>query len=214
MLAVLAGCGGAAAAPDRPVDAGELGQQAERASELDGSYRLVFTWSLNEPGMRVSGRGVARIESPYRARLDLFASNGERIVAAALVNDELRIPEGMPNVIPATPLLWASLGVFRPGQGMAPAGASLEGSERSTIRYRVAGGGELEARLQSRKLTHMELRDANGVRQEIRVTLPPDERFPREALYRHHGEVRELRMTLEEIEHVETYPSDVWTPGG
>ncbi|TVP53724.1 MAG: hypothetical protein EA351_14650 [Gemmatimonadales bacterium] len=211
--ALLSACASAPAEEAPPVDAGQLGQQAEQASVLDGSYRLVFQWTLNEPGVRISGRGVARVEGPYRARLDLFTSNGERIAAAALVGDDLRIPAGMPNIIPMSSMLWASLGVFRPGPGMAPAGATLDGPERSQIRYRVAGGGELRADLLRRKLEHMEMRGADGVRQEVRLSLPAGERFPREAVYRHHGDVRELRMTLEQVEHVETYPSDVWNPG-
>lgn len=199
--------------PDPPVDSGELIRAAAAASELEGAHRLVFQWSLNEPGMRVSGRGVARIEDPYRARIDLFASNGERIAAAALVGDDLHIPAGMPNVIPETTLLWASLGVFRPRVGMSAAGATLDGDRRAEVRYRVPGGGELTAELLERRIRYMELRGAGGERQDVRLELVAGESFPRLAVYRHHGEVRELRLVLEEVEPVESYPEDIWTPG-
>lgn len=213
-LALLAGCGGAPPAPPAPsVDQAGIAREAERASALDAPYRLVFQWSLVEPGLRVSGRGVARVEPPYRARLDLFASSGERIATAALVGDDLRVPTGMPAVMPPAPLLWGTLGVFRPGDRTSPAGGTLDGDDRSALRYRLVGGGELEVRLLGERVERMQLDGADGARQEVRVTLPAGERFPREAVYRHHGATRELRLTLESVEHVESYPSDIWSPG-
>lgn len=207
-------CGGPRAAPPLPtVDAGQVARQAEDASALDAPYRLVFEWSLNEPGLRVSGRGVARIEPPYRARLDLFARNGERIAAAALVDDDLRLPGGLPDIFPPAPLLWGALGVFRPGPGASITGGTLDGEGRSELRFRFAGGDEVRARLLDRRVERMDRTDARGQREELRVNLDAGERFPRETVYRHLGAVRELRLTLESVEHVESYPSGIWTPG-
>ncbi len=207
------GCGpGPAPAAAPAIDAGTLGRQAEQVSALDGSYRILFDWTLNEPGMRLQGRGVARVEGPFRARLDLFTANGERVASAALVDDEMRVPQGMADFVPSAPLLWGTLGVFRPGPG-APAEATRADGERSFIRYRMAGGGEISYFLLDRRLDRMEVVSAGGVREELRLTRDRGERFPREAVYRHHGATRELRLALEAVEHVEAYPSDIWVPG-
>lgn len=179
---------------------------------LDASYRIYFEWSVTEPGVRLSGRGVARVEGPFRARLDLFAPNGERVAAAALVDDDLRIPSGMGDLVPPATLLWGTLGVFRPGPGTAPTEATRAESGHSFIRYRVAGGGELSYTLLDRRVERMERVSAQGVREELRLTRDRGERFPREAVYRHHGSTRELRLSLESVEYVEAFPSDIWAP--
>ena len=68
--------------------------------------------------------GVARLQHPDRARLDLFMENGEAVLAASLVEDQLRAREGTRlQVVPSPALLWASLGVFRPGEGVTLLGA-------------------------------------------------------------------------------------------
>jgi hypothetical protein len=211
---LLGGCGTPPApAPAPTIDAGALGRQAEDLSVLDASYRILFQWSLVEPGRRLNGRGVARVEAPYRARLDLFASNGERVAAAALVEDELRIPPGMGEFIPGASLLWGSLGVFRPGPGTLAVEATRNSGDQASIRYRIAGGGELAYQLRDRRVERLDVVSAEGLREELRLTRHPAERFPREAVYRHHGATRELRIALESVEHVEAYPSDVWSPG-
>ncbi len=214
VILLVAGCGTTPApAPGPAIDAGSMGRQAQEASTLDGSYRIYFDWSLNEPGMRLSGRGVARVEGPFRARLDLFLGNGERVAAAALVDDDLRIPSGMGDFVPPATLLWGSLGVFRPGPGTAPMEATRSDGGHASIRYRVAGGGELSYILLDRWVERMERVSAQGVREDLRLTRDRGERFPREAVYRHHGATRELRLTLESVEYVEAFPSDVWNPG-
>lgn len=208
------GCAsGPAPAPAPTIDAGALGRQAQETSVLDASYRILFEWSLNEPGMRLNGRGVARVEGPFRARLDLFTPNGERVASAALVDDDLRIPPGVGDFVPPATLLWGTLGVFRPGPGTAPMEATRGDDERASIRYRVAGGGELSYALRDRRVERMDAVSATGVREELRLTRDRGERFPREAVYRHHGATRELRLTLDTVEYVESFPSDIWTPG-
>lgn len=213
-LLLVAGCASPPQGPAGPsVDAAELSRTAVDASLLDEPYRLVFDWSVNEPDLRASGRGVARVEPPYRARIDLFSSNGDRILVAALVDDEVRVPEGLPATVPPGPLLWGVLGVLRPGPGAHPSGGDRSSGVPSRIQYRIAGGGELDVRLSSGRIERMDLRDGSGAREEVRLRFGEGERFPREATYRHHGDVRELRLQLEDVQRVEVFPSDIWSPG-
>jgi len=211
---VTSGCASAPSLPPlAPVDAGRLARAAEGASALEGAYRLVFEWSLDEPSTRLRGRGVARVEGPYRARLDLFLSNGERAAAAALVEDELRTAEGGRADLPPAPFLWGALGVFRPGESSLLAGGSGSRTGMSELRYAPTGGGELRFRLENGRLEGIEAVRADRAVEELWLEQEQGARFPRQATYRHVREVRELRITLESVENVETFPSEIWDPG-
>jgi hypothetical protein len=102
---------------------------------------------------RFNGRGVARIEPPYHARLDLFGPRGDTYLSAALVDDQIRLPPGVQAVqLPPPALMWAVLGVVAP-----PAEAVLVGTrqdpERAELYYEledstsaVRAGGRLAAK--------------------------------------------------------------------
>lgn len=215
LLAVLAGCA-SVPPPIVPEDPAPIERLAQSESPLDRPYRVVFRWSFQEPGARMNGQGVARIEPPFRARLDLFASNGERIATAALLDDELRIPPGMDGIpLPPVAMLWGALGVFRPGPGLYGVTASRSGSDRAELRYLAREGGDLRVRIRGGRMESMERILADGGRQELRLTLSSGaERFPSDALFRDLVAVRELRITMESVEAVESYPLDVWDPRG
>ncbi len=209
----LGGCASAAPLPPLALlDAGQLARAAEGVSALDAAYRLVFEWSLDEPSARLRGRGVARIEPPYRARLDLFLTNGERAAAAALVEDELRTAEGGRADLPPPPFLWGAFGVFRPGESSVLEGGTGTRTGASELRYLPAGGGELRFQLENGRLQGMEVVSADRAVEQLQLVLPEGERFPRQAMYRNLEQVRELRITLEAVESVETFPSEIWDP--
>ncbi len=213
LLAALGGCASAPPPPTPTVDAGAVQREAEEASILDRPYRVEFAWEFQEPGVRIRGRGVARVEPPYRARLDLFSANGERLAAAALVDDALRVPAGMAVPVPPAPMLWGALGVFRPGPGTYAAQATRPGSDRSTLRFLSSEGGEVNFSFRDRRIERVERSAEGGVREDLRVRFgPPEERFPREATWRDMAAVRELRITTESVEVVESYPSHIWNP--
>lgn len=212
-LIALVGCAGSGpVVEERPLNAGQLASSAERASALDAPYRLVFDWTLNEPGRRIQGQGVARVEPPYRARLDLFARNGERITAAALVDGELRLPEGQAPLLPRPTLLWGVLGVFRPERSMGLAGGSWRSDGGAELRYLPGGDSELLVRLRDSRVQEMLRRSGGRTVEELRIQRADGERFPRESTYRDLAQTRELRMTLESVEHVESFPTDIWNP--
>lgn len=199
--------------PDADVGAEALA--AEERTRPGRPTRLVFRWRAREPGFRGSGMGMARIEPPYRARLDLFLDNGEAAAIAALVGDELRIPRSLPTeLVPPAPLLWAALGVFRPGTGAE----MLQGTiERGTmdVRYRLAGGGEVRFRLRDGALVDAELLESGSAVQRVFVSGTDRHAvYPAEATYRNLSDYRELELALEAVEHVDPFPSDIWTPHG
>jgi hypothetical protein len=199
--------------PVTPGDAGQAELRASEVSALDAPYSLEFEWSVTEPGMRVRGRGVARVEPPYRARLDLFTGAGERIAAAALVNDHLRVPPGMPDVLPPPALLWGALGVFRPGDPVDLLGGRRHGDGATELRYSLPGDEELRYVLRGFRIPEMELRRNGRAREELRLVQADGDRFPREAVYRQLEQVRELKITLERVDHAESYHPSIWTPG-
>lgn len=165
--------------------------------------------------MRVNGRGVARIEPPYRARLDLFLGNGETVISAALVNGELRLPPGAPdNILPPQDLMWGTLGVFRPEAGTELIGGDRLEGQGLQLRYRHEDGHELHYFLAAGVLRSLELLEGGYVVQRVEVAEEQEGRYPSEATYRNLAAFRELKITRESLDVVSPYPSDIWSPLG
>lgn len=97
-----------------------------------------FSWTLNESGTRLQGRGVARFEAPRRLRVDLFGPRGETYLSAALVGDSVRLRSAAPAgvALPSPALLWGALGVVRPPTGAAAVAGSSADTAVS-VRYRA-----------------------------------------------------------------------------
>lgn len=200
--------------PGPPLDPGQEALALERATRLEGPVRVVFEWSLDEPGLRARGRGVARMEPPDRARLDLFSSSGETVLRAAMVGDELRLPPGAQgSMVPPPALFWSALGIFRPGTGSFLAGGERADGDEVRLDYLLAGRQELRYRLRSRRVEGVELGRDGEVFERLSLVPAPDARFPRETVYRHLADFRELRFTLETVDEVDAFPPDIWTPG-
>ena len=185
----------------------------ERVTRLEEPTRILFEWSLNEQGTRVRGRGIARIEPPFRARLDLFMGNGETVARAALVDDELRLPPGVPQgIIPPAHLLWTALGVFRPGRDAAFLGAEREAGGGISLRYLYPNGQELRYRLEGRTILEAELLEDGHTIQRVSIAPDGEGSYPEEATYRDLTSFRELTLTRQSVENVEFYPPDIWFP--
>ena len=219
VLAAAALLGLAACAPRPPavvvptVSGEQLALALEDQTALAEPIRVVFSWQLNEAGIRVKGRGVARIEPPYKARLDLFLGNGETVVRAALVDGELRLPPGAPQgILPPPDLMWGVLGVFRPEFGIELLGAEGTGDGALRLRYRYPDARELNFGVQGGRIRTVEiLREGHAV-ERVELGLEEGNRYPAEATYRNLAAFRELKLTRESVERVESYPPDIWDP--
>ncbi len=193
-------------------DAAGLADRLESGTSLQEPIRVLFEWSLNDAGVRVKGRGVARIEPPYKARLDLFY-NGETVVRAALVDGELRLPPGTPdNILPPPDLMWGVLGVFRPETGTELLGADELEDGSVQLRYRYRDGRLLTFRVADGRVRSMELLDGGHVVQRVELDLGEGSRYPEEATYRNLADFRELKLTRDSLERVGPYPPDIWDP--
>lgn len=175
--------------------------------------QIVFRWRAQEPDYRDGGTGVARVEPPYRARLDLFRDNGETVLSAALVEDELRIPAGLPTeLVPPAPLMWAVFGVFRPGAGAAMVNGRIT---RGTmvLNYDLPNRELVRFQLRDRAVVNVERLERGAVVETVFISDREGETiFPTEATYRNLPGYRELRLTLESIDHVDPFPPDIWYP--
>lgn len=213
---LLSGCMATASAPPAgpAIQADEVASTAQYLTRPEAPTRLLFEWSLTEPGLRSRGRGVARVEPPYRARLDLFTPQGEAVAVAAMEGEEVSLPPGSPTVLPPPTFLWAALGVFRPDDGAVLLGGEGVEDGQVVLRYRLAGGEELHFRMERRMIHEVELlRGGRVVERMTREMSATDEaNGAGEAVYRDLVAVRELRVRLESREEVESFPPDIWRP--
>lgn len=213
--AVLGSCGGPGQVVivEAPLNVQELVLRVETGERLQTPLRVVFDWEMAERGgARVDGRGAARLEPPYKARLDLFLGNGEPAGAASLVDDDLRLPTQLPpSVLPPPNLLWAALGVFRPGLGTALLGAERVEGGRIDVRYGLPGDEVAVYRLLDGRIERVEVTRGGTVVQ--RLTVERDALgVPVEALFRDLVDVRELRLIRESVAQTEPFPADIWRP--
>jgi hypothetical protein len=190
-------------------------QEALSATMPDSPVQITFDFRLREADLRFAGRGVARVEPPYRLRIDLFSNRGEGLFRAALVESELRIPPGVPiELAPPPALLWAALGVFRPDAELQLLdGRSGEGGSL-TLRYGSAAKEELLFRLARGLLARAEIREDGHLTEEVDLEL--DDGYERvvKTVYRNHPMFVELTFSLESVENVESFPADIWFPEG
>jgi len=191
----------------------QLALALENKTALQEPVRIVFEWQLNEAGVRVRGRGVARIEPPYKARLDLFLGSGQTVIRAALVEGDLRLPPGAPEgILPPADLMWGVLGVFRPLVGTELLGAERLEDGAFRLRYRYANARELYFRVEDGRVRSVETLQGGHAVERVELGLEDGSPYPAEATYRNLAAFRELKLTRQSVERVESYPPDIWDP--
>jgi hypothetical protein len=182
----------AATAPDRPVQAR-------------------FQWRALEGESRFTGQGVARIQGPYHARLDLFGPRGDTYLTAALVGDDLRLPPGVGAAqLPPPALMWAVLGVVAPPADAVLVGTREQGG-RSELYYRV-DDSTLRYVLEAGRLRDVRW-EGGGRRMVVELRGQGGFGLPAQATYRDFAAVVELALNLEGVDEVESFPSEIWRPG-
>lgn len=189
-----------------------LEREVVDATAPDRPLRVRFAWSLRDRDAHFEGNGVARIEPPYRVRLDLFGPRGELYAAVAIVNGELRVPPQSADApIPPPSLLWSTLGVLLP-----PAGAQLVATRREGARLHLEYRGERgrwRFEVEDQRLRHAGWEPTDGGQHTVELEGTAPFELPEQAVYRDWAAFRELSLTLDEVEHVEPFPPETWVLG-
>ncbi len=193
-----------------------------RADDMRGRNRLhdpgqlVFTWRAREPDFRIFGSGVARVEPPDKARLDLFTDNGETVLVAVVIGDEVLTPAAAVPVMPFPhpALLWAALGVFRPGQhSILIEGHVSRGAGTLLYRDRRSTTGQLRFGWRDQSVTEVSVLDGGSVVESLTIDHGSDDMpYPNRAEYRNLRDFREMTIELEQYHVVDSFPADIWTP--
>lgn len=100
--------------------------------------RVVFRWTYTERGFQLTGDGVARVQPPDSARLDVFLGGGFGGGTAFLIGDSVIVGGGpmMQRVLPAPPLLWAAFGRL----DVPPARDTIVRVDGDTLRADIGSG--------------------------------------------------------------------------
>ena len=193
------------------LDADQAVLRASRENPFPNTSLVIFRWSVREPDLRIGGSGFARLQHPDRARLDLFMDNGEAVLAVSLVEDRLRAREGTRlQVVPSPALLWAFLGVFRPGEDATRLDGEFFDGDVFRLRYQLPDGDELRYLLRSGRVTEVELRHEGNAVHRVVLNQESGGQLPSEATYRNLASFSELKVTVETVERVDSHPSDIW----
>ena len=199
--------------PDLDLEA--VAEDALAGTMPDSPVQINFDFRLKEADLRFEGRGVARVEPPYRVRIDLFTKQGEALFRAALVDGDLRIPPGVPRELAPPPaLLWAALGVFRPDSRLRLEGGRGGGNGTVTLRYGGDAGEDRRFRLEKGLLTRAEIHEDGHLIEEVDLDLDESSENVVETVYRNRALFLELTFSLKSVENVESFPSEIWHPGG
>lgn len=176
----------------------------------DRPLQAVFDWVILDGGARFTGSGVARIEPPYRARLDLFGPRGDGYLSAAAIGDQIRLPPGTPAVpLPPPALMWAVLGVVSPPSDAVLVGTRVE-DDRTELYYDVEGS-RLRYSLVAGRLRSAQWQ-GGGRQMALELSGSAQHGLPRSALYRDASGGTEMKLDLEQVDHVESFPPDTWMP--
>ena len=191
-----------------------VAEKALVATMPETPVQITFDFWLKEADLRFEGEGVARVQPPYRVRIDLFSNRGEELFRAALVGSDLRVPPGVPlELAPPPALLWAALGVFRPDSGLRLLEGRSVGNGSVTLRYGGDAGEDLRFRLTEGLLTRAEIYQDGHLIEEVDLELNESSENVVETVYRNRALFLELTFSLKSVETVESFPSNIWDPG-
>lgn len=192
------------AAPD-PAVAARLDDVTEPTRRL----HVVFEWNMTDREFRIGGRGVLRLDSAARARVDLFGPRGETLAAAIVEGaDRMRIvPSAAERLLPPATLLWSALGVFRPPVDAPLVATSVSGGTtqldyaRDATRWRF--------RFENDTLRHVEW-TATGGRRTVELSGSSGFGLPAAGTFRDWTEFRELTLRATQVEQTTGFEPDVW----
>jgi hypothetical protein len=105
-----------------------------------------FRWRYEDGRVRYAGRGSARIAPPDSLRFDYAGPFGLGSGAAVVIGDTVAWADPAANfrsLVPAIPMLWASLGMVQP-PGADAAVSALAQPQRAIWRFAAPGGDTLD----------------------------------------------------------------------
>ena len=150
---LLAGCPGPPA-PLVPVALAPASRDSAvawtRATLPAGPTLIRFRWHYEDGHVRYAGRGSARIAPPDSLRFDYAGPFGLGSGAAVVIGDTVAWADpakSFRSLVPAIPMLWASLGMVRPpGEGAAVSGLVQAGrGGGGRVIWRFAQPGDTRA---------------------------------------------------------------------
>jgi hypothetical protein len=106
-----------------------------------GRVVIRFRWRYEDGRVKYAGRGTARIAPPDSLRFDYAGPFGLGSGAAVVIGDTVAWADPAANfrsLVPAIPMLWASLGTVRPPGDSAAVGGG-DGPRRAIWRFAQEG---------------------------------------------------------------------------
>jgi hypothetical protein len=214
LAALLAACASAPPPPGQQqvVDTAAEARVAE-ATTPTRRLHVLFDWSVDDPSIKMSGKGALRLDRAARGRVDLFGPRGETIMAAIVENDQMRIvPAFAANMLPPASLMWSVLGVFR-----RPTDAPLTRTavDNGALILDYSRDGTLwRFRFTDNVMRSTEWTSGNG-RRTVELSGSAGLGVPRSVHYRDWTEFRELKLEVTNVEETQGFEPDVWIlPGG
>src|SRR5688500_8464751 len=207
LLASLAACTPSATATGGTADAA-LATRLQQVTAPTRRLHVVFEWNMTDREFRVGGRGVLRLDSAARARVDLFGPRGETLAAAIVEGaDRMRIkPEAAERLLPPATLLWSALGVFHPPPDAPLVATSVQG-KTTNLEY-ARDATRWRFRFENDTLRHVEW-TATGGRRTVELTGSSGFGVPAAGSFRDWTEFRELTMRATQVEQTNGFEPDV-----
>lgn len=206
--------GGPAGEPMQPGRPEAVAREALAGTRPVSPSQVFFDFRVREADLRADGRGLARMEPPYRVRLDLFGHGGETLFQAALVEGILRIPPWAPRELAPPPaLLWAAFGVFRPDPDLDLLSGERMPNGEVALRYGGRQGMELRFRFRDARLRRAELFRDGHLEEEVDLSLDENTGRVVETVYRNQPLFVEMTFTLDTVEDVDAFSPQIWYPG-
>lgn len=174
-----------------------------------GPYRVEFTWAYADERGPVEGEGVLRYNPPDSLRLDLFGP-GEGSMAVALTGSRLESVGQIQDVrLPSLPFLYATAGIFRPGEGRLERGFRADGGR--VLVYRTGRKTERRFLFREGRVQQVVERRGGEVRRRLAVRWKAGEPWPASAEFRDVADGRRARWTRTAAEAVRhRFQSDIY----
>jgi len=191
-----------------------IAQRLVEATAVSAPMHVTFDWSLRDREARFNGAGAARVQPPYRGRLDLFGPRGELYLVAAIDGNNMELPVGAErDALPPPALLWAALGVLYPPDGARLTGTSTSGSsageQETRLEYQL-GDERWRFRLVGDMLRSAEWQNGSDGRRTVELEGTVSPGLPQRARYRDWIAFRELELNIRTAEPTDAFSDDVF----